>query len=61
MTQPSRLQTDHLGATALVASGRRPRLSWWLPDGSARQLAYRITRDAGWDSDRKSTRLNSSQ
>ena len=50
--QPSHLQTDHLGTTALVASGRRPRLSWWLPDGSARQLAYRITCDAGWDSGR---------
>ena len=28
----------------------RPRLSWWLPEGSKRQLAYRIVADGLWDS-----------
>jgi alpha-L-rhamnosidase len=30
----------------------RPRLSWWLPDGARRQLAYRIRTDGGWDTGR---------
>ena len=29
-----------------------PRLSWWLPLGADRQLAYRIRADNGWDSGR---------
>ncbi|NUT48536.1 MAG: family 78 glycoside hydrolase catalytic domain, partial [Saccharothrix sp.] len=52
MTAPTRLRVEHV-AEALGTDVRAPRLSWWLPAGSARQSAYRIRtgdRDAGSDS-----------
>ena len=48
---PHRLRVEHLD-TALGIHVRAPRLSWRLPDGSARQLAYRIRTDNGWDTGR---------
>src|SRR5262245_43512260 len=51
MSAPRHLRVEHLGAAALGIGERRPRLSWWLPDGAREQLAYRI--EAGvWDSGR---------
>src|SRR5437899_8973152 len=47
---PTRLTVEHL-ETPLGISVRRPRLSWWLPEGVGRQVAYRV--QAGdWDSGR---------
>ena len=51
MERPSRLRVEHL-ASALGIDTPIPRLSWWLPDGAGRQLAYRIRTDNGWDSGR---------
>src|SRR5262252_4458234 len=51
MNAPRQLRVEHLGAGALGIGERRPRLSWWLPNGAREQVAYRI--DAGtWDSTR---------
>ncbi|WP_436775958.1 family 78 glycoside hydrolase catalytic domain [Yinghuangia sp. YIM S09857] len=50
MTRPTRLRVEHLDE-ALGIDVVRPRLSWWLPEGADRQLAYRIRTD-GWDSGR---------
>ncbi len=49
--RPHRLRVEHL-AEALGIGTALPRLSWWLPVGAARQLAYRITTADGWDSGR---------
>jgi len=49
--RPSRLRVEHLG-DALGIGTTRPRFSWWLPDGTARQLGYRIRTDNGWDTGR---------
>ncbi len=49
--RPSRLRVEHL-AGAFGIGTTRPRLSWWLPAGARRQLAYRIRTDNGWDSGR---------
>jgi alpha-L-rhamnosidase len=49
--RPSRLRVEHLAA-ALGIGTTRPRFSWWLPEGAARQLGYRIRTDSGWDTDR---------
>ncbi|MGY0063853.1 family 78 glycoside hydrolase catalytic domain [Streptomyces sp. LZ34] len=50
MHAPTHLRVEHLdnGFGIDVAV---PRLSWWLPEGSVRQLAYRLRTDA-WDSGR---------
>jgi alpha-L-rhamnosidase len=42
---------EHLAA-ALGVTVAVPRLSWWLPLGAERQLAYRIQADNGWDTGR---------
>jgi alpha-L-rhamnosidase len=47
---PTRLMVEHL-ETPLGITARRPRLSWWLPEGVRRQVAYRV-RAGGWDSGR---------
>jgi len=45
-----RLRVDHLDhALGIDAS---PRLSWRLPDGAVRQVAYRLRGDNGWDTGR---------
>ncbi|NUU21526.1 MAG: family 78 glycoside hydrolase catalytic domain, partial [Streptomycetaceae bacterium] len=52
MSTPTRLRVEHV-AEALGTDVRAPRLSWWLPAGSARQSAYRIRtrgRESGWNS-----------
>ena len=49
--RPSRLRIEHL-SDALGIGTTQPRLSWWLPDGAARQLGYRIRTDNGWDTGR---------
>lgn len=38
---PQQLRVEHLDCP-LGTTERFPRLSWWLPAGSANQLAYRI-------------------
>jgi alpha-L-rhamnosidase len=48
---PTRLRVEHL-FNALGIDATRPRLSWWLPDGTRRQLAHRIRADNGWDTGR---------
>jgi alpha-L-rhamnosidase len=47
---PTRLMVEHL-ETPLGIGVRRPRLSWWLPAGVGRQVAYRV-RAGDWDSGR---------
>jgi alpha-L-rhamnosidase len=47
---PTGLRLDH-DAEPLGVDERHPRLSWLLPDGASRQIAYRVEAD-GWDSDR---------
>jgi alpha-L-rhamnosidase len=42
---PTRLRVEHLGGAELGLGVRHPRLSWWLPDGAARQVAYAIEVD----------------
>jgi len=42
VSAPTQLRVEHLGDGVLGLGGRRPRLSWSLPDGAARQLAYRV-------------------
>lgn len=49
-TAPRRLLVEHLTAP-VGTDGQRPRLSWWLPEGASRQLAYRIAAET-WDSGR---------
>ncbi len=49
--RPINLRVEHL-AGAFGIGTTRPRLSWWLPVGARRQLAYRIRTDNGWDSGR---------
>ena len=48
---PTRLRVEHL-SDAVGIGTTRPRLSWWLPEGARRQLAYRIRGDNGWDTGR---------
>ncbi|WP_163513489.1 family 78 glycoside hydrolase catalytic domain [Fodinicola acaciae] len=50
MTAPSRLQVEHL-VEPFGIDVASPRLSWWLPAGTSRQLAYQI-RAGAWDSGR---------
>jgi len=45
LTAPTRLRAEHLGDAVQGLGVRRPRLSWWLPSGSTRQLAYVIEID----------------
>src|SRR5688572_453189 len=47
MTAPARLAAEHLGSAVLGTSVRRPRLSWWCPPLSGRQVAYEIELDDG--------------
>src|SRR5690242_261576 len=47
---PTRLRVEHL-ETPLGITVSRPRLSWWLPEGVRRQVAYRV-RTSHWDSGR---------
>jgi alpha-L-rhamnosidase len=42
MAAPTHLRTEHLGEAVLGLGEPRPRLSWRLPEGSARQLAYAV-------------------
>ncbi len=51
MTAPSFLRVEHLDE-ALGICVTKPRLSWRLPPGSARQGAYQIRADNGWDTGR---------
>ncbi|MFB4300577.1 family 78 glycoside hydrolase catalytic domain [Actinomadura sp. NTSP31] len=53
---PTHLRVEHLDRP-LGIDVRRPRLSWRLPHGSKRQLAYRI-RTGGWDSGRVDSPVN---
>ncbi|KRE81381.1 alpha-L-rhamnosidase [Arthrobacter sp. Soil764] len=48
MTAPTRLRAEHL-SEAMGLTITVPRLSWTPPAGTARQTAYRITADNGWD------------
>ncbi|MFJ4616974.1 family 78 glycoside hydrolase catalytic domain [Streptomyces sp. NPDC088812] len=48
--RPTRLRVEHL-SRPLGTHVRRPRLSWRLPQGATRQLAYRV-RAGDWDSGR---------
>jgi alpha-L-rhamnosidase len=51
VSAPSNLRVEHLVAP-LGLTTPDPRLSWWLPTGTSRQLAYQIRGDAGgrrWD------------
>lgn len=50
MTAPTHLRVEHLGE-ALGITVRRPRLSWRLPAGARRQVAYQL-RAGAWDSGR---------
>jgi alpha-L-rhamnosidase len=45
VTAPTRLRVEHLGDAALGLGVRRPRLSWWLPEGAAQQVAHAIEVD----------------
>ena len=45
MSTPSHLGVEHLGDDVLGVGDRRPRLSWQLPPGAARQEAYAIELD----------------
>ena len=49
-TTPQRLMVEHL-VDPVGTSSAEPRLSWWLPEGSSRQEAYRIE-TGRWDSGR---------
>ncbi|GAB2843991.1 glycoside hydrolase family 78 protein [Actinocorallia aurea] len=42
MSRPTRLRVEHLDDGAAGVAEAKPRLSWWLPAGSSRQVAYRI-------------------
>jgi alpha-L-rhamnosidase len=42
---PRQLRVEHLGNAVLGIGERRPRLSWQLPDGASRQLAYPVQLD----------------
>ncbi|SMD27276.1 family 78 glycoside hydrolase catalytic domain [Kibdelosporangium aridum] len=53
MTAPTRLRAEHLH-NPLGTNVAQPRLSWWLPAGSAAQSAYQI-RTPDWDSGRVDT------
>jgi alpha-L-rhamnosidase len=46
------LRVEHLDEP-LGIHCRAPRLSWRLPDGAARQVAYRLSADNGWDTERQ--------
>jgi alpha-L-rhamnosidase len=45
------LRVEHLDCPLGIHT-RAPRLSWRLPDGVARQVAYRLRTDNGWDTGR---------
>ncbi|BEP13356.1 glycoside hydrolase family 78 protein [Acidothermaceae bacterium B102] len=48
---PRALRVELAGGDA-YGQGDRPVLSWWLPDGASRQVAYRVTTSEGHDSGR---------
>jgi alpha-L-rhamnosidase len=45
VSAPQQLAVEHLGDRVLGLGVRTPRLSWWLPDGAARQVAYELEVD----------------
>ena len=45
VTAPARLRAEHLGGAVLGLGVTRPRLSWQLPPGAARQIAYVVEVD----------------
>ena len=45
VTAPTRLRAEHLDDAVLGLGARRPRLSWWLPPGTAHQVAYAVEID----------------
>src|SRR5204862_5852325 len=45
MMTPRCLRVEHRGDAVLGIGERRPRLSWQLPDGASRQLAYCVELD----------------
>ena len=45
MSTPTRLRVEHLGDSALGLGETRPRLSWRLPPGTERQLAFAVELD----------------
>ena len=45
MNASQRLRVEHLDDRVLGLGLRAPRLSWWLPDGAARQSAYEVEID----------------
>jgi alpha-L-rhamnosidase len=45
MNAPARLRAEHLGDAVLGLGERRPRLSWQLPPGTARQEGYALELD----------------
>jgi alpha-L-rhamnosidase len=47
---PTRLRIEHL-EDACGIDEKQPRLSWWLPEGAQRQVAYRL-RTKDWSSGR---------
>ena len=49
--RPRRLRVEHLD-DAFGLDTRSPRVSWWLPAGAERQLAYQLRADNGWDTGR---------
>ncbi|EFC82771.1 family 78 glycoside hydrolase catalytic domain [Parafrankia sp. EUN1f] len=54
MSAPNNLRVEHL-VDPLGLTVRVPRLSWWLPEGTRRQSAYRIRAvvdGVGWDTGR---------
>ena len=46
---PTRLRVEQL-IDPLGIGVRCPRLSWWLPEGAARQRAFHVRCEGGWDS-----------
>jgi alpha-L-rhamnosidase len=40
VSAPTQLRVEHLGDAVLGLGDRRPRLSWFLPDGASHQVAY---------------------
>jgi alpha-L-rhamnosidase len=54
--RPTRLRVEHIDEP-LGIDVVRPRLSWWLPEGTREQRAYRL-RTPDWDSGRIDSRRN---
>ena len=50
-TRPARVWAEVTGGDAL-GRGQQPALSWWLPEESSVQHAYRLRTDDGYDTGR---------